>query len=889
MRLSLSKEHCILFVILLVTVIYLFPFFIGKVDTPTDIRDVLMYPWRHHAVDKNIKKTVLWKTTSSRFNLEVPQGIRDFTFDFNVQRGERLSKLANANYYITFDFKSDDLLKLSLGLVNKQNNTIVSPRYAVSPLSNDWSRAYYDLNSVLPSSLDLNSFNILIRAENKGAQQRSLSVSNLKLAYEDFSNIPTVHNYYINDLIQMFTPFREFYSNSIKKLQFPFWNNYIFSGAEFLAEPQLPYFHPIYCLTYFMFDHFTAHGIITFLCLFFSGVGAFFLARFWKLSISASLFTSIVYMFHPFNATWFSYEHMLMNSATLPFLLLFYEKNLLARNTFNRYLVLSALLLGLIFLSGHLQYIYYTFIFFILYAVFKFFISQDKNITRHLSSIIVISTGGVLIGLVVIIPFFPVFLNSHRIPNSTEFIQANSFSLKSFLGLIYPFYGGNLQTAHFDTSKVDPKYLGNFFNHYIYFGFLPFLFLLYSLKKIISNKLIMFFFIVILISFLICTGSPVYFLVKNVLPGFKEMQHFRFLQLYSYSVPFLAGFGFEYFLSLTKGLKEKLKLILVSLIIVITVVDLMYYSSFFVTWTNRNAYKPLPEKGSVSFLLDKRAKSQQPFRVLPFSVGQVGGTKLKVNIAQPNTLLPYELEDVSGYSSFINKDIYNLFVYIQTKDLNKLYTKESINLFSNPNIPFPIYNFKSKILDLLNVKYFLVPNVITIDPKYATKVFDGDSAIYENKDYLSRAFFVPSYIVIKDSKATIVKLDSNDFNPKKEMILTVKPDAVLNTSEESNNANVKVVYDQNKITLKANVTMSGFLVLGHNLNNNWIVKVNGKQSKHYKANLVQRAVYLPKEGSYLVEFLYSPKLFLIGGLLSLFTMFLLVLLLIFFKREIKST
>ncbi len=753
-----SKNQLAFIIIFLICVIHLFPFFLGKIDTPTDIRDVLMYPWRYHAVDEKVAKAVT----------------------------------------------------------------------------------------------------------------------------------PTVHNYYINDLIQMFTPFREFYSESIKKLQLPFWNNYIFTGTEFLAEPQLGYLHPGYALIYFLFDHFTAHGLVTFISFIVGGIGAFLLARYWKLGYAASLFTAIVYMFQPFNVTWFSYEHMLMNSAVLPFLILCYEKNLREVKLVNKYLVFSSLLLGLVFLSGHLQYVYYTFIFFLLFASFRFLLDY-KSFTRHTASIFFVSLFGIFIGSVVIIPFFPLFLNSHRTANSLEFIRANSLSFKSLLGLIYPFYGGSLKNVHSENLNLDPQYIGNFFNHYVYFGFLPFLFFIFSLRKLFSEKLVIFFFFIVFLSFVICAGSPVCFLVKDFLPGFKQMQHFRFLQLYSYSVPFLSGFGFQFILHKISFIKENLKKIIIFSILIITIFDLMYFSSFFITWSDRGAYKPLPQKGALKFLIDEKGKSNEPFRILPFAVDKIGNIKLNVNIAQPNTLLPYGLEDVSGYSSFIPKDIFNLFVYVQTKDKNKLYATEKLNLFVNPNIPFPIYNFKSKILDLLNVKYFMIPSVITIDPEYATKVFDGDCAIYENKNYLPRVFFIENYKIIKDPKEIIVVLDSPDFDPRKEVILRSeirdqRSEGKIFISHLSPlTSNPQIKYDLNKITINAITNRPGFLILGNNLNNNWKVKVNGKEAEHIQANLVQRAVYLPKAENYLIEFYYYSKLFFIGLVITITSVIFLLILAMYLK------
>ncbi len=90
-------------------------------------------------------------------------------------------------------------------------------------------------------------------------------------------------------------------------------------------------------------------------------------------------------------------------------------------------------------------------------------------------------------------------------------------------------------------------------------------------------------------------------------------------------------------------------------------------------------------------------------------------------------------------------------------------------------------------------------------------------------------------------------------------------------------------YDLNKITINAKVNRPLFLVLNNNLNENWRVKINNKEDKHFQANLLQRAVYLPKEGNYLIEFYYYPKRFIIGGLISGFALLILFSLWIYLK------
>ena len=691
---SLSENKIALIVIVLIGIIFLFPALLGFVDTPTDIRNVRMYPWRYHAVDKQIKNITLWQasfpkeqtitdqeTQSSVFTLKTPPNnkstiVSPIRWDKLLEK--KSNKLSDTNYYISFDFKtiSDSSVAFDFGitLVNKLNNSTYIPGVALTPLLKNkngtvsWYKAFYPLNNFLaklPSVKNLNEYSVQIIVKNKSnSVPSSVYIKDFKLACEDFSLVKKVHNHYNNDLIQMFTPLREFFSESIKKGKLPFWNHYILTGAEFLAEPQVGFFHPLYFLSYLVFDHFTAHEIVTFICLVLSGIGAFLLAKYWKLNFGASLLVALVYMFQPFNVTWFSYEHMLMNSAVFPFLLLSYEKNINDKILLNKYLLLSALLLGLIFISGHLQYIYYTVMFFVLFAVFRFVVgivdvglqpTSTGIFKKHLLSIVFVFGIGIMIGAIVLVPFLPLFQASHRTANPPDLVKASSVPLKAFLGLLYPFYKGipdwPLSGAVNQTAEYI-NYKSGFARNYVYFGLLPFVFSLFTFR-LFKNKLVLFFIFLIMLSVLISTGSPLFFAIRNFLPGFKEMQHYRFLQIYSYCVPFLTGFGFQAICDYFSFLKKDKKTLIFILIFLISITDLMYFSSYFVTWSDRASYKSLPKDGVLDFVITEQKKSKEHFRILPFVSHKVEGSSIKPDIAEPNTLLPFKLEDVSGYSSFI--------------------------------------------------------------------------------------------------------------------------------------------------------------------------------------------------------------------------------------------
>ena len=69
-----NLNYYALLIFFVASVIYLFPSFLGKVDTPCDIRDMRMYPWRYYMVDKKIKTLTLWEGDFSRITFAHEHG-----------------------------------------------------------------------------------------------------------------------------------------------------------------------------------------------------------------------------------------------------------------------------------------------------------------------------------------------------------------------------------------------------------------------------------------------------------------------------------------------------------------------------------------------------------------------------------------------------------------------------------------------------------------------------------------------------------------------------------------------------------------------------------------------------------------------------------------------
>lgn len=893
--------------VLIITITFLFPAFLGKVECPVDIRNYYYYPWKYHTTDKHLIKQDL-----TRVNLEEvsnsdkdsngnnkqkvykldPLSRKEILLNLNIDDFKNIIISNNFNYYLCFEFlpSVNKNEQLNFGVyVSDKNKNVANLPFSAFPVKTNgeeagskWHFAKANLNFVLDeikSFEKLKDFNIYIVVQNSGKAPSSLTLNNVKVISEDFSNLKSkaVHNYFLEDLILWFTPARESFSNSLKKGKIPFWNNYILSGTEFIAEPQVGFFNPIYFLAYFLFDHFTAHSIILIIFFILNGIGSYMLARHWKFTFQASLLTSLVYMFNPYLLCWFGYEHTLMCNSILPFLLLFYDKSINEKKILNPYLIYASALAGLLFLSGHLQVVYYSLFFLGMYAIFKFLISSGSFKEKCLNQIpvfIFIVLFGLAIGSIVLIQFFPLLSNSHRLPLSEEYLRGASCTLEALKGLIYPYYKGKISWLLTDRYSLDPAYMNyknRFFKNYYYFGVLPFLISLFAFRVTSKNKLVPFFYFSICFSILCSSFPDFYLLIRNLIPGFSLLQNTRFLEIYSYSVPFLAGIGFMSLFECLPKINLKTKKILTSLILIISAIDLIYFSSFYVTWSERGDYKPVHRGGVIEFLQKEKESSKEPFRVLSVESPYNIGFGLKPTSSKPNFLLPYGIEEINGYSSFLPKDFYWLFMYVKTKNRNILYAKEDKLLNKNTNIVYPFPEYKDKILDLLNVKYFLTSSDFSLDSTDAVKLFDGDSRLWLNKNYLPRAFISSSYELVPNKSDLIVKLNSDEFNPCETVLFNSidnKTKIILHKfSQSDENVESKIdfeKYENENIILNVKTNKAGILVLGNNLNDNWRVKVNNIPQDILKVNLVQAGVLLSEAGDYKVEYYYYPKRFYIG-------------------------
>jgi len=229
-----------------------------------------------------------------------------------------------------------------------------------------------------------------------------------------------------------------------------------------------------------------------------------------------------------------------------------------------------------------------------------------------------------------------------------------------------------------------------------------------------------------------------------------------------------------------------------------------------------------------------------------------------------NVGMYYGLYDVRGYDSIFPKQYADYMSLIEEQD----------ELLYNRIAPLSEYpSLDSRLLDLLNVKYVLTTQHIP-NPGYR-KVYDKEIKVYENEDYLPRAFVVPRAKVVADPDQRAEEL--KHFDPLEYVILEEEAEGIGHKGQE-----VKAIphpsitsYTINEVFIDVDMAGEGWLVLADSYFPGWkaYMRPLGTSEKEeiqvpiYRADGNFRAVHLP-EGAHTVRFKYAPRSLQLGLFVS---------------------
>ncbi len=433
------------------------------------------------------------------------------------------------------------------------------------------------------------------------------------------------HNTLLDDLVLENYPWKKFILDSVRQGELPLWNPYILAGQPFLAAGQNAALYPLGLLFYIL-PLTQAYGVFAALHFWIAAAGMYFLARVLRLRPFAAIVSGVVYAFSGFMVVSVVFPMVISAAAWLPAILATVELTLREEEkrradktaySFSRELffaLVTAVLLGLQFLAGHVEMSYYILLVLAFYAAWRVVqmtmdrgprteISAAPSVIPHPSSAgarrlfgQMVRLGAVLAAIVVlgfalagvqIIPLYELVQRNFR-AGSVSYDQVAGWALpirQVFTFFIPDLFGNPAHHSYLDvfdwTTHAAPA--GTIFwgvKNYVesgsYVGLLPLALALIAVVSCItyyvlritnpasrptshalpySHTHVLLFTVLALLSLLFAFGTPLYAVLFYTLPGYNQLHTaFRWIFPYTLSLAFLAGAGADLLPSLvTRG------------------------------------------------------------------------------------------------------------------------------------------------------------------------------------------------------------------------------------------------------------------------------------------------------------------------------------------------
>lgn len=703
-----------------------------------------------------------------------------------------------------------------------------------------------------------------------------------------------IKNEAMPDVLSQLYPWRHLVVESFKNGQWPLWNPYLFSGTPLLANFQSAVFSPLNFLL-LVFPFATGWSLMILVQPLLAALFMFLFLRELKVSRWGSVVAATAFSFCGFMVVWMAYGTLSLAIVWLPLLLWAIEKSFKKASILP--LTITSLSLAFSFFSGHFQTSVYVILAVVFYTIFKFW--QTKNLRNFLFVAVFIFLG-VLIASPQIFPSIELYFQSVR---GQSFRQTEVIPWSYLMTLLAPDFFGNPTTGN------------NWFGHYAewasFIGVWPLILGVWVFLKKRGNKEVAFFFLLGIVSLLFSLDTPLTdLLTKLKIPVLSTSANSRLIVIFSFTFSVLAGFAID---SLRKEWEERknFKNFFLYLLAAGVALILLWLSVlFFHFWPadkimviKRNLLLPslIYMSGAIilssGFILRKNLKAillvviliviafdslrfavkwmpfEKPEHLYPqlpvtkFLKKEVGINRVFGNFG--NELAVYfHIPSIEGYDPLYPKRYKELISAANDGQIGDLFADRSTVLLEKNAQHNP------RLLSLLGVKYLLHAKDDGWSPwvfpfwknlDQYDLVYDGPKyQVLENKKSLPRVFLVGDYEVSNDPKAIIKQLLDEDFDYKNKLILEEK----LSEEISPGSGEVKITdYTSGKIKIEVIHSQPQLLFLSDNYYPGWQAKVDGWETKIYRANYAFRAIFVP-EGKHLVEFIYDPISFKAGLILS---------------------
>jgi hypothetical protein len=721
------------------------------------------------------------------------------------------------------------------------------------------------------------------------------------------------------DTVRQMYPWRTLTTQLIKTGQWPLWNPYNFSGSPLLANFQTAIFYPPNLL-YLVLPQEHAWNLILIFQVFFACFSFYLFAREIKLSLCASIITSISYAFSGLMAVWLPWNIYGHIFALLPLNLFLVEKNIKSKKWY--WPIFLCFTLSFTLFAGHPQMFFLSFLLVSLYCLFGifFFKKNKKNYKRVILKFIVICILAAILTSPQWLPTLEYYSLASREKFTSEFIYSERLlSYKTLLTFFAPDLFGNPATENFWGE-------GNYVENTAYVGVVAIFFALFALFHR-KNKFITFFITISLIGLLFSLPSPITFLIdKFKIPFFSASISTRFLFWVSFSVCILAGFGIDFYIKENRPQNIK-KTVLTFALIYLSLflfLALLIFKANPLTASHfktslRNLILPSVVFFSVStisfvgLLFKKHKQKILLFCVIPLVLDLFYlGNKLSLfcpkDFVFPQTEVFKFLQNQKDYSRYapspasnIDSNFATYYKIFSAEGYDTLYprrygelvwaakTEEYVDDISRTVVLLPQEESenKKKLLTLLSAKYILFKNDLmkgewtpdyNLFPQSDYRLLwqQGKWQVYEFLKALPHSFLVGEYELLTKKEDIIRRFYSQDFNPEKKIILEESLPKKIKIETDTEASVKTITYSPLFIELESNSKTNSLLFLSDVFYPGWKASVDNIPTKIYLANYTFRAIIVP-QGFHKIKFTFHPDNFYLALKLSVVTLIIMLI------------
>lgn len=694
-----------------------------------------------------------------------------------------------------------------------------------------------------------------------------------------------------SDLLDLHYPFKVALSEAIKHFSLPLWTPYLSLGFPLLAEGQSgPLYPPNLILA--LFPPYLALNWTIILTFIIAGIGTYLYTRAIGFTRFSALASALIFMFSAFFVARAKHINMIAVAAWFPFLL-YFTKNLFQKLKL-RYGIFLGIILALQFLAGHPQMTFFSFLIFLLYFVFEFWLTGKKSgfttvFPMAFLSLILTLFVGLALSAVQILPTLELVGQGERLQWTLYSATTNPFHPKNLLTFISPYYFGNPATGSY---REDITTTGIFWENSSYIGLLPLVLALWTIWQTIRQKNrsphFLFFAGLVVFSLFMMLGrfTPVFgFFWQNV-PGFTLFRFpTRFNLFLIFSLAVLAGWGAQKLIDKLESLKvdrpaktqeEEFRFSwplrgwqTQAVILGFIVIDLFIFAQSYIgkiraSWwlEEPESVKIFKEEKDLYRIWNVTQYGQSPYQFLGWKKNLETLVAIRKAIP-PNTNLEYHLPSFSdrgwfeGGLSSARRNRLEKWLLEENKDEVKT----------------------AKVLGLFNVKY-----ILTFAPQGGFemtgktsfnlgKEFGFPLQVVENQQNIPRFYYVPEAMVAPGVDALFEKLGDYNFLPTRTVLLETEPRQIpapyTGTLEDFKKDNPLILkkYAPTEVIIDGKFKNHGFLVLSDLYYPGWKVMVDSKEREILPANYLVRAVELTP-GQHEIRFFYDPLPFKIGVLIS---------------------